>query len=44
MGCGHDHFQANLAIKTVRHIRVIAESFDRELFPESIASACRLSN
>ena len=37
MGCGHDHFQANLAIKQCGIACVIAESFDRNFFRNSIA-------
>jgi len=37
MGCGHDHFQANLAIKQCGISCVIAESFDRNFFRNSIA-------
>jgi 3-isopropylmalate dehydratase small subunit len=36
MGCGHDHFQANLAIKQCGISVVIAESFDRNFFRNSI--------
>ena len=36
MGCGHDHFQANLAIKQCGIACVIAESFDRNFFRNSI--------
>ena len=36
MGCGHDHFQANLAIKQCGVSVVIAESFDRNFFRNSI--------
>ena len=36
MGCGHDHFQANLAIKQCGISCVIAESFDRNFFRNSI--------
>ena len=37
MGCGHDHFQANMAIKQCGISCVIAESFDRNFFRNSIA-------
>ena len=37
MGCGHDHFQANLAIKQCGISCVLAESFDRNFFRNSIA-------
>jgi len=37
MGCGHDHFQANLAVKQCGISCVIAESFDRNFFRNSIA-------
>ena len=37
MGCGHDHIQANLAIKQCGISCVIAESFDRNFFRNSIA-------
>ena len=36
MGCGHDHIQANLAIKQCGISCVIAESFDRNFFKNSI--------
>jgi len=37
MGCGHDHFQANLAVKECGISCVIAESFDRNFFRNCIA-------
>ena len=37
MGCGHDHIQANLAIKQCGISCVIAESFDMKFFRNSIA-------
>ena len=37
MGCGHSHQQANLAIKQCGISCVIAESFDRNFFRNSIA-------
>jgi len=37
MGCGHDHFGANTAIKQCGISCVIAESFDRNFFRNSIA-------
>lgn len=36
MGCGHDHSQANIAIKQCGISCVIAESFDRNFFRNSI--------
>ena len=36
MGCGHDHTQANIAIKQCGISCVIAESFDRNFFRNSI--------
>ena len=36
MGCGHDHSQANLAIKQCGISCIIAESFDRNFFRNSI--------
>ena len=35
MGCGHDHSQANLAIKQCGISCIIAESFDRNFFRNS---------
>jgi len=37
MGCGHSHQQANLAIKQCGISCVIAESFDRNFFRNSVA-------
>jgi 3-isopropylmalate/(R)-2-methylmalate dehydratase small subunit len=37
MGCGHSHQQANLAIKLCGISCVIAESFDRNFFRNSVA-------
>ena len=37
MGCGHSHMQANLSIKQCGISCVIAESFDRNFFRNSIA-------
>lgn len=36
MGCGHDHFTANISIKQCGISCVIAESFDRNFFRNSI--------
>ena len=36
MGCGHSHMQANIAIKQCGISCVIAESFDRNFFRNSI--------
>jgi 3-isopropylmalate/(R)-2-methylmalate dehydratase small subunit len=37
MGCGHDHSQANIGIKQAGLSCVIAESFDRNFFRNSIS-------
>jgi 3-isopropylmalate/(R)-2-methylmalate dehydratase small subunit len=37
MGCGHDHYLSNVAIKQSGIDCVIAESFDRNFFRNSIA-------
>ena len=37
MGCGHDHSQANIGIKQCGLSCVIAESFDRNFFRNSIS-------
>jgi 3-isopropylmalate/(R)-2-methylmalate dehydratase small subunit len=38
MGCGHDHYQSNTSIKQCGVSCVIAESFDRNFFKNSIAT------